>query len=220
VLVYVVDEGVQIHGGYGFHQDYAVERAYRDSRINRIFEGTNEINRMVLVGMLLKRAARGQLALVAAVQKLMGEILSPPASDGGDEQARLVSNAKKITLMALGLAYQKYRDGIEKQQEVVSSIADLIIDVFAMESVWLRTRKLAASGKSVQAADLCAVFLRDAMARVELSARQVLGACTEGDALRTNMAVLRRLAKYEPVNAVALRRQIAAQLLARERYAV
>ena len=220
MLDYVVDEGVQIHGGYGYHQDYAVERAYRDSRINRIFEGTNEINRMVLVGMLLKRAARGQLALVPAVQKLMGEILSSPAAAGGDELARLVANAKKITLMALGIAYQKYREGIDKQQEVVMSIADLIIDTFAMESVWLRTSKLKASGKSGGAADLCAVFLHDGMARVELSARQVLGACTEGDALRTNMAVLRRLAKYEPVNGVALRRQIAEQLLARERYAV
>jgi len=170
--------------------------------------------------MLLKRAARGQLGLVPAVQKLMGEILSPPAADGADEQARLVANAKKITLMALGLAYQKYREGIEKQQEVVMSIADLMIETFAMESVWLRTGKLDRSGKSALAGDLCAVFLRDAMARIELSARNVLGACAEGDTLRTNVAVLRRLAKYEPVNAVAVRRQIASQLLARERYAV
>ena len=221
MLNYVVDEGVQIHGGYGYHQDYEVERAYLDSRINRIFEGTNEINRMVTTGMLLKRAARGQLPLVAAVQKVLGEILSGPASsNGADEEMRLVSNAKKITLMAIGLAYQKYLDALEKQQEIMMSIADLMMDTFAMESVLLRSRKLGASGKGANAADLCAVFLRDAMGRIEVSARHVLGGCSEGDALRTNMAVLRRLAKYEPVNAVALRRQIAGRLLARERYAV
>ncbi|HEY1241842.1 MAG TPA: acyl-CoA dehydrogenase family protein [Bryobacteraceae bacterium] len=220
-LDYVVDEGVQIHGGYGYHQDYDVERAYLDSRINRIFEGTNEINRLVTTGMLLKRAARGQLPLVAAVQKLLGEILSGPASsNGGDEEMRLVSNAKKITLMAIGLAYQKYLDALEKQQEIVMSIADLMMETFAMESVLLRSRKLASGGKGANAGDMCAVFLRDAMGRIEVSARHVLGGCSEGDALRTNMAVLRRLAKYEPVNAVALRRQIAGRLLARERYGV
>ena len=221
MLDYVVDEGVQVHGGYGYHQDYAVERSYRDSRINRIFEGTNEINRMVMTGMLLKRAARGQLPLVAAVQKLLAEILSGPgATDGADEETRLVSNAKKIALMSIGLAYQKYLDGLEKQQEILMSVADMMMESFAMESVLLRSRKLAAAGKGVNAADLCAVFLRDAMARIEVSARHVLGACAEGDTLRTQMAVLRRLAKYEPVNAVALRRQIAGRLLARERYGV
>ncbi|HLK49123.1 MAG TPA: acyl-CoA dehydrogenase family protein [Bryobacteraceae bacterium] len=220
-LDYVVDEGVQIHGGYGFHQDYAVERAYRDSRINRIFEGTNEINRLVMTGMLLKRAARGQLPLVAAVQKLMGEVLAGPGgSDGADEEIRLVSNAKKITLLSIGLAYQKYLEALEKQQEIVMSIADMMMETFAMESSLLRARKLAAGGKGVNAADMAAVFLRDAVARIEISARQVMGACAEGDALRSNMAVLRRLAKYEPVNGVALRRQIAARLLTRDRYTV
>ena len=144
----------------------------------------------------------------------------PAASDGSGEEGRLVGNAKKITLMAIGLAYQKYLDGLEKQQEIVMSIADMMMDTFAMESALLRTRKLTASGKGGNAADMCAVLLRDALSRVEVSARQVLGACSEGDALRTNMAVLRRLAKYEPVTAVALRRQIAGRLLARERYLV
>ena len=221
MLDYVTDEGVQIHGGYGYHQDYEVERAYLDSRINRIFEGTNEINRLVTTGMLLKRAARGQLPLVAAIQKLMGEILSGPgASDASDEETRLVANAKKITLMSIGLAYQTFLDALEKQQEVMMSIADMMMETFAMESSLLRSRKLAAAGKGANAADISAVFLRDAMSRVELSARHVLGACSEGDALRTNMAVLRRLAKYDPVNAVALRRQIAARLLHRDRYLV
>jgi alkylation response protein AidB-like acyl-CoA dehydrogenase len=214
VLDYVVDEGVQIHGGYGYHQDYAVERAYCDSRINRIFEGTNEINRLLIAGMLLKRAARGQLALMPAVQKLMGEILSGPATDSGDEETRLVANAKKIGLLAMGLAYQKFAMDLEKQQEVLMGISDIAMEIFAMESVLLRTRKNGAG------AEMSAVFLRDAMARVEFSGRAVLAACSEGDSLRTNMVVLRRFAKYEPVNAIELRRKIAHRLLAAERYLV
>jgi alkylation response protein AidB-like acyl-CoA dehydrogenase len=219
MLDFVTDEGVQIHGGYGYHQDYEVERAYLDSRINRIFEGTNEINRLVTTGMLLKRAQRGQLPLVAAVQKLMSEILAGPgAADASDDETRLVAHAKKITLMSIGLAYQKYLDALEKQQEVMMSVADMMMETFAMESALLRSRKLTAAGRGANAADMTAVFLRDAMSRVELSARHVLGACSDGDALRTNMAVLRRLAKFDPVNSIGLRRQIAARLLARDRY--
>jgi alkylation response protein AidB-like acyl-CoA dehydrogenase len=208
MLDYVTDEGVQIHGGYGYHQDYAVERAYRDSRINRIFEGTNEINRLLIPGMLLKRAARGQLGLVGAAQKVMGELVSPTAAaDSGDEEMRLVRNARRIALLGLGLAYQKFAMEIEKQQEVLMAIADIIIDVFAMESCLLRARK------TQSGAAMTSVFLRDAMARVEAAGRTVLAACSEGDTLRTNMAVLRKFAKYDPVNAVALRREIAARLL-------
>ncbi|MEX2263787.1 MAG: acyl-CoA dehydrogenase family protein [Bryobacteraceae bacterium] len=226
VLDYVVDEGVQIHGGYGYHQDYAVERAYRDSRINRIFEGTNEINRLLTTGMLLKRAARGQLALVQAAQGVLSEVLSGPApaaeADAGDfaEEKRLVRNARKIALMAMGVAYQKYLMALENQQEILSGIADIVMDVFAMESVLLRSQRLAAAGKGAQASDMCAVFLRDAMARIEVAARTVLAACAEGDMLRSQMAVLRRFAKYEPVDAIALRRRIAARLLDAGRYTV
>jgi alkylation response protein AidB-like acyl-CoA dehydrogenase len=204
VLDYVADEGVQIHGGYGYHQDYAVERAYRDARINRIYEGTNEINRLVITGMLLKRAVRGGLALFT----------TPPSSTAGvDEESRLVRNAKEIALIAIGLAWRRYGDATEKQQEVVMNIADIVMEVFAMESAGLRARRLGAN-----AGEMCAVFLRDAMARVEVSARSVLGACAEGDSLHTNIEVLRRLASYDPVNAVALRRRIASRLLERERY--
>src|SRR3984885_9116228 len=149
MLDYVVDEGVQIHGGYGYHQDYAVERAYRDSRINRIFEGTNEINRLLITGMLLKRAARGQLGLIPAVQA----VLSGPArgttasaSPDQDEEARLVQAAKKIALFTIGIAYQKYGAELEKQQEILMNISDIVMEVFAMESSLLRSRKLAASG--------------------------------------------------------------------------
>jgi alkylation response protein AidB-like acyl-CoA dehydrogenase len=221
MLDYVVDEGVQIHGGYGYHQDYAVERAYRDSRINRIFEGTNEINRLLITGMLLKRAARGQLGLVQAAQGVMSEILSGPAPNGAaNEEMRLVANGKKIALMLMGVAYQKYLMELEKQQELLAGISDVVMEIFAMESVLLRARKLAEMSKGAQSADMAAVFLRDAMARIEATARTVLGACSEGDALRTNMAVLRRFAKYDPVDAIALRQRIAQRLLDAERYLV
>jgi hypothetical protein len=217
---------VQIHGGYGYHQDYAVERAYRDSRINRIFEGTNEINRMLVTGMLLKRAARGQLGLVKAAQGVLAEVLGGPslsngASDGPfAEEARLVTNSKKIALLLMGVAYQKYLAGLEKQQELLAGITDVVMDAFAMESTLLRTQKLRAQGKGTQATDMCAVLTRDAMAHIETTARTVLAACSDGDTLRANLAVLRRFAKYGPVNAIELRRRIAGRLLDAERYLV
>jgi butyryl-CoA dehydrogenase len=221
MLDYVVDEGVQIHGGYGYHQDYAVERAYRDSRINRIFEGTNEINRLLATGMLLKRAQRGQLPLVEAVKKLQAEVLAGPTlSAGGDEDTKLAANAKKVALFALGVAYQKFMNALEDQQEVLAGLTDIMMNAFAMESVLLRTQKLAAQGKGDNAAEMCPVFLREAMETVESAARTVLAASSEGDALRTNLAVLKRFTKFEPVNAIALRRKIAARLLEADRYAV
>lgn len=219
MLDYVVDEGVQIHGGYGYHQDYVVERAYRDSRINRIFEGTNEINRLLITGMLLKRAARGQLALIPAVQAVLSKTAggaSAPAST--DEEKRLVQNAKKIALFTIGIAFQKHGPALEKQQEILMNISDIAMEVFAMESVLLRTRKLAASGKGKNAANMCAVFLRDAMDRIEVSSRNVIGACSEGSALQENMAALRGFATYDPINAVTQRRNIAVQLLTTGKY--
>jgi alkylation response protein AidB-like acyl-CoA dehydrogenase len=212
MLDYVVDEGVQIHGGYGYHQDYAVERAYCDSRINRIFEGTNEINRLLLTGMLLKRAARGQLALVSAAQKVLGELMGSSSAPTGDAEITVVANAKRIALLTMGIAYQRFALELEKQQEVLMSIADIVMETYAMESSLLRVAKNGAGR------ELCAVFLRDALSRIETSARAVLAACSEGDSLRTNMAMLRRFAKYDPVDAVALRREIARRLLSAERY--
>jgi butyryl-CoA dehydrogenase len=216
MLDYVVDEGVQIHGGYGYHQDYAVERAYRDSRINRIFEGTNEINRLLITGMLLKRAQQGRLGLVKAAKGLMEEILSGPAlpPEGQTEEQRLVGNAKKIALLLLAQAFEKFGAEMEKQQEVLGAIADVTMEAFAMESSLLRHEKNKSGG------DICAVLLRDALARIEVLARPVLAACAEGDALRGNMAVLRRFAKYEPVDSIALRRGIAERLLSAGRYVV
>lgn len=217
MLDYVVDEAVQIHGGYGYHQDYEVERAYRDSRINRIFEGTNEINRLLATGMLLKRAQRNTLPLVEAVKKLQEEILGGP----GPGEADPVANAKKIGLFLLGAAYQQFREKIEEQQEVVAGITDVLMNAYAMESALLRARKIAASGRSSEnAQDMAAVFADEAMTTIETSARTVLAACSEGDMLRANLAVLRRFTRREPPNSIGLRRKIAARLLDATRYVV
>ncbi|HEY2496942.1 MAG TPA: acyl-CoA dehydrogenase family protein [Candidatus Angelobacter sp.] len=216
MLDYVADEGVQIHGGYGFHQDYAVERAYRDARINRLFEGTSEINRLVISGMPLKRSARGLLPLLDAAHKEL-EASDVHEEGKGDSDLRLVQNAKKISLFTLGVAHQKYGAELEKQQEVVMSLSDLFMETFAMESTLLRCRKLVASGKSV-AGDICAVFLRDAMARMQAASQNVLSACSSGNDLDRLMARLKLLAMYQPVNAIQLRRNIAEHLLGSERY--
>ena len=221
MLDYVVDEGVQIHGGYGFSQEYAVERAYRDSRINRIFEGTNEINRLLATGMLLKRAQRGQLALVEAVTKLQSELLSGGGSStAADEESRLVENAKKVALLALGIAYQKFGAALEDQQEVLAGVTDISMNAFGMESALLRARKMAKASKGENARDMVSVFTREAMETIESAGRSVLAACSEGDVLRTNLAVLKRFTKFEPVDAIATRRRIAWRLLQAERYVV
>jgi alkylation response protein AidB-like acyl-CoA dehydrogenase len=215
MLDYVVDEGVQIHGGYGYHQDYAVERAYRDSRINRIFEGTNEINRLLATGMLMKRAQRGRLPLVEAVKRLQNDLLGGPAFNSGDsEEARMAANAKKTALFLLGIAYQKHFDDLENQQEIVAAITDVAMNAFAMESCVLRSRKNSIGQ------DMTAVFVHDAMETVESAARRVVAACSEGDALRMNLSILKRFTKCDPVNTIALRRRIAARLLEAERYVV
>jgi butyryl-CoA dehydrogenase len=221
MLDYVVDEGVQIHGGYGYHQDYAVERAYRDSRINRLFEGTSEINRLVITGMPLKRAARGQLPLLEAARAVLQEAEPQDlesASASTDAELSLVHNAKKIALLTLGVAHQQHGAQLEQQQEIIMNLSDIIMEVFAMESSLLRSRKLAAVGGGVNAADACPVYLRDAMGRVELSSRTVLSACVFGEELRRYLSRLRGYASHDPVNAIALRRRIAERLLANERY--
>lgn len=220
VLDYVADEGVQIHGGYGFSAEYLVERAYRDARINRIFEGTSEINRMLATGMLLKRAQKGQLGLVEAVKKLQGELMSGPTMAGSstDPEADLVTNAKKATLLALGIAYQRFMADLDQQQEVLAAITDMSMAVFAMESMLLRTRKMQENGKGSFAADMTAVYFREAMEQIESSAKQIIAASMEGDAMRTSLAALRRFTRIEPVNSIALRQKIANRLLEVGRY--
>ncbi len=223
MLDYVVDEGVQIHGGYGYHQDYAVERYYRDSRINRLFEGTSEINRLVITGMPLKRATRGILPLFEAARALLQETESPTvaaANKSADAELSLVQNAKKIALLTLGVAHQKYGTQLEQQQEIIMNLSDIIMEVFAMESSLLRSRKLATAGNGANAADACAVYLRDAIARIELASRTVLSASSQGEELRRYLSRVRGYANHDPVNSIALRRQIAGRLLANERYTV
>jgi alkylation response protein AidB-like acyl-CoA dehydrogenase len=220
MLDYVVDEGVQIHGGYGYHQDYMVERAYRDSRINRLFEGTSEINRLVITGMPLKRATRGTLPLLDAARAVTQESDPQPANVAGDAELSLVHNAKKIALLTLGLAHQKYGAKIEQQQEIIMNMSDIIMEVFAMESSLLRSRKLAAAGAGANAADACAVYLRDAINKIEHASTTVLSACAQGDELRRNLSRLRVYATHDPVNSIELRRKIAGRLLAGERYTV
>ncbi len=225
VLDYVTDEGVQIHGGYGYHQDYVVERAYRDSRINRIFEGTNEINRLLATGTLLKRAQRGQLPLVAAVKQLQAELMQPPSLSAGpgtpaEEEKKMVANAKKLALLCLGAAYQRFLDKIDQEQEVIAGITDMAMNAFAMESASLRAQKLAAAGKGDIAAAMSAVFCREAMDLCEQTARNVLAGCAEGDNLRVMLAAVKRLSKYESANVIGLRRKIAARVIAAEKYAV
>ena len=221
MLDYVVDEGVQIHGGYGYHQDYAVERAYRDSRINRIFEGTNEINRLLIPGMLLKRAARGQSPLMSAAQAALATTTGEAdnAADA-DQETRLVHVAKKVALFTIGLASQRYGEELEKQQEVLMNISDIIMEVFAMESSLLRCRKLEASGRTTNAGEKCAVFLREAMDRIEISFRTVIGTCSDPNTLHKNLRVLRSLTSYDPLDAITLRRNIAGRLLSAGRYSV
>jgi butyryl-CoA dehydrogenase len=226
MLDYVVDETLQIYAGYGFVEEYPAERAYRDARINRIFEGTNEINRLIITGFLLKRAMGGQLPLMPAIKQLMDEVLSGPSAiedvEGvlADEQ-KLVASAKKLGLFAAGAATQKYMMQIEQQQEVMGAIADMVIEVYAMESVLLRTMKLAsAQGESAAALPVAMtrVYLSQAMEKIESSARKIIADIAEGDMLRTQVAILRRLGKYDPVNTVGLRQEIAEKIIERGRY--
>jgi len=223
MLDFVVDEGVQIHGGYGYHQDYAVERAYRDSRINRIFEGTNEINRLLATGMLLKRVQKKQLPLVEAVVKLQAQLLEPLSTAGAAQaspEQLLVEQSKKIALLLLGLAYQQFGTAIEEQQEVLAGISDVMMYAFALESVALRATKMAARSAGRNAAAYVTLFSHEAMNDIERSATDVITFCSEGDTRRTNLAVLRKLTRREMPNVFELRREVAKRLLEAKHYVV
>jgi butyryl-CoA dehydrogenase len=220
MLDYVVDETMQIYGGYGFVEEYPAERAYRDSRVNRIFEGTNEINRLIITGWLLKRAMSGQLPLLPAIKKLMDEVMSGPSF--GDEaegplaaERALLANAKKMCLFVAGAASQKYMDKMADHQEVMAAIADMVIECYAMDSALARALK---SGAPEQAAAMTRIYFSGATPRIEAAARKVLADIAEGDMLRTQMAILRRLAKHEPANVIALQEQVAAKTLEAGKY--
>jgi alkylation response protein AidB-like acyl-CoA dehydrogenase len=222
----VVDHTVQIFGGYGFVEEYPAERAYRDSRVNRIFEGTNEINRLIITGWLLKRAMAGQLPLMPAIQKVMDDVLAGPSMTEPSEgtlasERTIVSNAKKVALFAAGAASQKYMQALVDQQEVMGALADIIIEVFVMESSVLRAQKIAAVSGEASASTpitMAQVYVAEAMPRTEASAKTVIAAVAEGDTLRTQMAILRRLLKYDPFNTVALKQQIAARMIEAGKY--
>jgi alkylation response protein AidB-like acyl-CoA dehydrogenase len=223
---YAVDETVQIYGGYGFVEEYPAERAYRDARINRIFEGTNEINRLIITSFLLKRAMSGQLPLMPAIKKLMDEVLSGP-SLGEElegplaEERKLVTSAKKLGLFVAGAATQKYMQAIQDQQEVMGAIADMVIETYAMESAVLRAQKIAEqNGESTASLPIAMtrVYLSQAMDKIETSAKKVIAAVADGDMLRTQLAILRRLAKHEPFNTIELRQQIAQKVIERGKY--
>jgi alkylation response protein AidB-like acyl-CoA dehydrogenase len=226
MIDYVVDETVQIYGGYGFVEEYPAERAYRDARINRIFEGTNEINRLIITGFLLKRAMSGQLPLMPAIKKLMDEVLAGPSV--GEElegpladERKLVAQAKKLGLFAAGAATQKYMQAIQDQQEVMGAIADMVIETYAMESAVLRAQKIAERNGEKAASlpiAMTRVYLSKAMEKIEAAAKRVIAAVAEGDMLRTQLAILRRLAKHEPFNVIELRQQIAQRVIERGKY--
>ena len=226
MVSYVVDETVQIYGGYGFVEEYPAERAYRDARINRIFEGTNEINRLIITGFLLKRAMSGQLPLMPAIKKLMDEVLAGPSV--GDEiegpladERKVVANAKKLGLFAAGAATQKYMQAIQDQQEIMGAIADMVIETYAMESAVLRAQKLVeANGEAASSLPVAMtqVYITQAMEKIEAAARKVVAAVADGDMLRTQMAILRRLAKYEPFNTIAARQKIAQRVIEAGKY--
>jgi butyryl-CoA dehydrogenase len=226
MLDFVTDESVQIFGGYGFHEEYPVCRAYRDSRINRIFEGTNEINRMLIIQMLMKRAIGGQLPLIPAAMKLADEILAGPSFEETPEgvladEARVVANAKKMFLQAAGGAVQKYREKLADEQELIGALSNVVMEIYAMESCLLRAQKAAAAkgeAASQTMIDAARVFINDAAERVEGEARRAIAAVHEGDMLITQMAVLKRFAKRAPVNTIALRRRVASAVQAQDRY--
>jgi alkylation response protein AidB-like acyl-CoA dehydrogenase len=226
MLDYVVDEAVQILGGYGFHEDYPVCRAYRDSRINRIFEGTNEINRMLIIQMLMKRALGGLLPLIPAAMKLADEILAGPSFEETPsgvlaEEGRTIANAKKMFLQAAGGAMQKYREKLADEQELIAALANIVMEIYAMESAVLRAQKAAGSKGETAAAvmiDAARVFVADAAERVEHEAKRAIAAVHEGDMLTTQLAVLKRFGKRPVADTIAARRRIASAVQAQDRY--
>ena len=226
MIDYVVDETVQIYGGYGFVEEYPAERAYRDARVNRIFEGTNEINRLIITGFLLKRAMSGQLPLLPAIKKLMDEVLSGPGA-GAEfegplaEERKLVAQAKKLGLFAAGVTTQRYMQAIQDQQEVMAAIADMVMETYAMESAVLRAQKRVETKGEKNAALALAmtrVYLTQAMEKIEVAAKKIIAGASEGDMRRTQLAILRRLAKHEPFNTIELRQQIAQRVIEAGKY--
>ncbi len=229
-LSFVADEGVQIHGGYGYIREYKIERIYRDCRINRIFEGTNEINRLLIPGTLMKKALKGELPLLRKARALQAELLQPLPLPSFDEplskETFRIQQSKKIFLAVGGLAVQKYGLALEQQQEVLALLADMMIQIFAMESANLRTRKMllntssASQAKMKNAIEMTAIFVQEAMERVERYAKTALAAIEEGDSLQTQLSILKKLTRSPVVDTVALKRSVAARIIRGEQYSL
>ncbi|MGG4169564.1 acyl-CoA dehydrogenase family protein [Rossellomorea vietnamensis] len=227
VLDYIVDEGVQLHGGYGFMQEYEIERMYRDSRINRIFEGTNEINRLLVPGTYLRKAMKGELPLLQKAQALQEELMMLMPEEVGDEplaqEKYLVKNAKKIGLMLAGLAAQKYGKTLEKEQEILVNIADIVSQAYAMESVVLRTEKAIEKGgveKAKQKLLYTQIFCQEAFNEIEQHAKETLVATETGDTLRMMLSALRKFTRHTPINVIAVKREASEKLIDVEKYAL
>jgi alkylation response protein AidB-like acyl-CoA dehydrogenase len=227
MISFVADELVATMGGYGFVEDYPAARFYRDARINRIFEGTNEINRLIITGWLMKRALSGQLPLLPAIKKLMDEVMQPPSFEMADDtaetlarEADLLAATRKMALFAAGVASQRFMAALSDQQEVMADLADIITQVYALESALLRARKLGAAKKpsAVVAAAMTGMLADETIGIAEQAVRRVLAACAEGDMLRTQLAILRRLARFTPANVVELSRTVARQCVEAEKY--
>ncbi|MEG8979570.1 acyl-CoA dehydrogenase family protein [Priestia megaterium] len=226
-LDYIVDEGVQLHGGYGFMSEYEIERLYRDSRINRIFEGTNEINRLLVPGTYLRKALKGELPLLQKAQTLQEELMMLMPQEVGneplDQEKMLVQNGKKIALLLLGLAAQKYGKELEKEQEILVNISDMISNVYAMESTVLRTEKAISKTGADQnnlKVKYTQVFCQEAFNRIEADAKETLIGVEQGDTLRVMLSSLRKLTRYTPINVISVKREIAKTLLEVEKFTV
>lgn len=227
MLDFVVDEGVQIFGGYGYSQEYPIEQAYRDSRINRIFEGTNEINRLIIPATLMRKAQKGEIPLIQAAMKLQEELLMPVMPEESDEplarEEQMIENFKKIFLMVSGTAAQKFGEKIVREQEILARMADMICEVFAAESAMLRARKILAA-KGADAAALAmkmtVCYVSDLAPRIETWAKETIAAMEEGDTKRTLFAALRKLTRFEPENIFKLKREIADAVYAANKYVV
>ncbi|WP_217588681.1 acyl-CoA dehydrogenase family protein [Lentibacillus saliphilus] len=227
LLDYVADEAVQLHGGYGFMQEYEVERMYRDSRINRIFEGTNEINRLLVPGTLLKKAMKGELPLLQKAQSLQEELMmmmpEEPGSEPLEQEKYLLKNAKKLVLLGAGLAAQKYMQKLDREQEILANLANMTAEVFNMEAAILRTEKaLNRTGEDKNELKLLytQVYVQEAFNRMEADAKEILIAVEEGDNLRMMLSSLRKLTRHTPINVIAKKRAIAAQIIEAEKYIV
>ena len=227
MLTLVADEQIATMGGYGYVEEYPAERTYRDARINRIFEGTNEINRLIITGWMMKRAMSGKLPLLGAIKRAMDEVMEPPAF-GGDADASqplahetaVLAAVKKMALFAAGVASQRFMTGLEEQQEIMADLADMISQVFALESALVRAQKITRAGRSSAevAAAMTGLLAEESMALAEQATRRVLAATSEGDALTTQLAILRRLARSTPTDVVALSRAVARRCIEVERY--